>query len=576
MVQFDYDSIRNRLIERLRSKESWNDILFYSTNSRLIDIFAEELAYNMQMNEIYATECKWTLAKQISSILSEVKFFNYYPHRKIGASGYVRFSTSKTFSSSYPRAIEISRFTTCSTPLGVLVCVSETTSMSSAANYVDVPVIQGTPKETVFIASGDEYEQFTIINASIDNSVYDVIVNNEIWYPVESIREAETATSKVYVLENLTDFSGVTITFGNDYFGKKLSAGDIVTFKYVETDGDKGNIESLQTVTTVASTLYDSAGDEVDMYCTNLDAITGGRSYEDIEDIRVKAPKTYQSGNRAISKSDYKSILESFSFVSKANCWGEAEVNADLGNLPGTFIAAEENVVHVSAISSSGESVSTEQQLTIRETLNEKKSPSDIVVFEDVNFIKLKFNITAYVADKKYSLTNVVAAIIDSLESQYSVNSMEFKKPIRYSDYVSLIDNVTGVDYHDTTIEYYKEELFNTAYSADLTPEIYSIKPGSVKIYARNTSQAGSGFFQIAYDDGTGSLVGSSGYTVTASSINYNTGIGAIIVETGLTENYANYLLRVYFETTVQNIIPTKRYQIVSYGEAEVDAEYED
>lgn len=575
MVSFDYDSIRNRLIERLRAKESWKDILFYSTNARLIDIFAEELAYNMQMNEIYTTECKWSLAQQISSILTEVQFFNYTPHRKTGAVGSVIISSSKSFNAAHPKSIEIPKYTTFATESDISVCSTSTANLTPSLYTLEIPVVQGESKETTFIASGEENEEFLVSNAHIENSVYDVLVNNVEWNRVDSLRESSSSDSLTYKLSNLTDFSGVTLSFGDGFFSKKLSEGDVVTFKFIETLGHKGNIDSAGVVSVVKSTVYDVSSNEVDIYCKNNNAISGGSDYENIESIRSKAPKTYQAGSRVISKQDYISIIESFPFVKKANCWGESEINEDLGNLPGTFIPTEENVVRVSAINISDKTVTPEQQLLIRDELNEKKSLSDIVVFEEASFIKLKFIVNAFVSDKKYSLSLVASNIVNTLMDQYSVDRLEFKKPIRFSDYTSLIDGVEGVEYHDTTIQYYKDQLFNIAYSADLTPEVYNIKPHSFKVYVKNSLVEGSAFIQIAHDDGAGVLAAESGYTLSASSINYNTGVGSIIVETGLTENFANYIIRVYFETTVQNIIPTKRYQILSYGESVIDVEYE-
>lgn len=575
MVQFDFDSIKNRLIERLRTKESWKNILFFSTNSRIIDVFAEELEYCMQMNEIYSTECKWTLAKQRSSIMSEVQFFNYYPYRKIGATGFVRVSTSSTFNSSYPRMIPILKYSEFSTSSGITVLCSETTNIPAGVNYVDIPVVQGTYKSQTFLATGIENESFKIINPSVENFVFDVYVNNELYTVISFIRESSSGLDKVCTVTNINDFSGIIITFGDGYFGRKLNNGDIVEIKYIETNGLSGNIDSSNIVTNVVSTIYDSTGIEVELFCTNTSSISGGRNYEDIEDIRVKAPKSYQAGNRAISKNDYESIVDSFSFIKKSTCWGETETNLDKGNLPGTYIPTEENVVHISAVSTTDQTVSTEQQVQIRDVLNEIKSPIDIVVFENVNFIKIKFIVEAFVKDKKYSLSNVTSLIHNTLSNTYSIEKMNFKQQIRYSDYVSLIDGIEGVDYHNTTIQYYKEELFSSAYNADLKPEISNIKPTTVFVYVKNSKATNAAWIKIAHDDGYSNLVGETGYTVSASSINYSLGIGSLVVTSGLTEDFTNYLIRIYFETTIQNIVPTKRYQIVSFGEADIDTQYE-
>ena len=80
---FDFDSVKKRLQDRLKAKTSWANILFFSTNERIIDIVAEEIAYSMQYDEMLTRESKWNLAQQITSIMSENQFFNYFLIEKL-------------------------------------------------------------------------------------------------------------------------------------------------------------------------------------------------------------------------------------------------------------------------------------------------------------------------------------------------------------------------------------------------------------------------------------------------------------------------------------------------------------
>jgi len=578
MTQFDATSIKNRLIERLKAKTSWSDILFYSANLRLIDIFAEELAYDAQYDEILTIEGKWSIAQQISSLLAETQFFNYYPFRKKGSSGYVKVSTSETFNTIYALNIDLPKFTIFSNGSLSFVASESFALLNNEASTL-IPVVQGSPKTETFIALGNTYETIQIINSSIENTIIDVYVNGTIWSPLKNIRESSGGNELIYEIRNLNDFSGISIKFGNDNFGKKLVKGDVVLVKYLETAGELGNIESANNITTVESTILDSNGNEVTLYCTNDSPIIGGSSYEDIESIRAKAPKTYQTGDRAISKEDYKSILENFSFIKKGTCWGEAETNDDLGNLPGTFLPSEENVVHLSVVTTSDGQISTTQEATIRDALNDKKPPTDIVVFEPVNFIYLNFIVHAFISNKKYILSYVKNSISANLASNYSIDSLDFKKPIRYSDYTSLIDSTNGVDYHETTIQFYKFEKFNTAYTADIIIKMENITPGSFQVWYKDTTMI-SAYLPLAHDvqtlpgDRVGTIVAESGFTILTSSINYNTGIGNLIVTSGLTASDANYSLKIVYRVDSSSIIPTKRYQIISYGSSDITASY--
>lgn len=572
-IKFDFESIRNRIQATLRASESWANILFYSTNQRLIDAVAEEIYYDMQYNEITTTETKWSLAKQLSSLLSQTQFFNYFPSRKIGSTGNLKLSTSSTFNASYALSIPIPKYTVVSNASGTTkFAVSEDTSLPSSETYVSIPIVQGIPKSITFTANGDEYEKFTVSNSSVENSTYDVYVNGVKWTEVSFIREAEAGALN-YVIENAKDFSKLYICFGNGNYGKKLSSGDSIIFYYLETDGDKGNISSTGVVTQIESTLYDSNGNTVQCYCTNEESLTGGSTYEDIESIRVSAPRAYHAGDRAVSKEDYQYIVESYSFINKATVWGETETNEDAGNLPGTFIASEENVVHIACVTSDNGQLTPSQETTLRNALTEKKAPVDIVSFETVNFTYINFTINLYVSDKRYALSDVKSNVLNTLETDYSISNMDFKQALRFSDYVAKIDGVTGVDYHDTTISLYKYESFNSAYTASIALEMDDIKTSSVSVYVKTTT--GTTWSKVAHDDGLGNFVADTGYTISASTIAYTDGAGSLIITSGLTESYSTYSIKVTYNIESTNIVPTKRYQIISYGTSTITASYE-
>lgn len=573
MVQFDANSIKQRLIDRLRSKESWSDVLFYSANMRLIEIFAEELAYDIQYDEMLTMEGKWSLARQRSSLLAETQFFNYYPHRKIGASGDLKISAYPGFNSSYPINIDIPKYTTFSNGNDISFVASEATMLLSNQTSTLVSVIQGTPKSESFIAEGDIYEKIIIYNSSIENSTVSILVNGEEWSVVPNIRESETPSSKNYVITNLNSFEGIQITFGNDYFGKKLSSGDQIVVRYIETMGSGGNIESSGLITTVESTVYDTNGSVVTIYCTNDNTLEGGLNYEEIESIRTFAPKAYSTGDRAINKDDYEFIVTSFNFIKKATVWGETETNIDAGNPPGTFLPLEENVVHISAITSSDGDISQGQETEIRDYLNQRKPPTDIIQFENVNFIYMVFNSSIFVSNRQYTLAFVSNNVRTTLQNDYSIDNLDFKTSVRYSDYVTKIDSVEGVDYHETTLQFYKFEIFNSAYTADILIYMNDITPSSVKVYIKNNLIVDT-YSLIATDDGLGNFTPELGYTLGASSINYNNGTGNLIITSGLSETYSNYSIKVLFETDSTNIIATKRNQMISFGEANITVQY--
>ena len=569
-VSFSSDAIVQRMINRLRSKISWNNILNTSTARQLIEPFAEELAYLANYDAFLTRENKWNLARNKTSLLAFTGIHRYAAHRQIGSEGILTLSADETFNLEPSTNIAIPKYTQFSTEDDVKFVSKETYVITTADKYIEIEAIQGIPRTYTYIASGDDFEEFDIDSEVIENSFYELSVNNTTWLKVENIFEAG-ATDQSYELTNKIDFSGIYIKFGNNINGKKIENGDTIIFKYVETLGFDGNISTSNTVDTVDSTIFDINGNVVDLYVKNDDAMVGGQDFEELEDIRTNAPAFFQTGDRASSKNDYiQIILNEFSYILKVLVWGTYENNIDGGLNPWETVALEDNNVFVTTIRTDGsESLSTAQKLEISERLNDFKAPTDIVVFSDGNIINIVFTITAYISDRSYTLTEVKNNINTELKALYDLENREFFQHIRFSDYISAIDSVTGVDYHSTSVQFYTDEFFNATFNVDLNIEMVAITPGSISIYVKDIVNDTPEFL-MGTDDSLGSIDGEVGYDLSGSTIDYTTGLGGIALDNDppvLLEPYTNYRVRVYYQTTSSDLVLKERNQIFSYAE---------
>ena len=611
-VLWDAESITNRVIERLRSKVSWNDILYISTNRRLIEAFAEEVAYEVYYNEYLTRENKWAIAQNRSSLVSFQDIHKYDAYRKIGATGTLRLSLSKdyfdlvdwdstsTYStndevsysnkfyiaidastnaepSSSPTkwtridvspttySIDVPTYSIFSTTEGTKFTNTQSYALTTADDYIDISVIQGIPKNESYVATGIINEEFNIDNDSIENVFNKGYVNSTEWTEITDIFLAE-ATDTKYEIENELDFTGVFLKFGDSVTGKKLESGDTVLWEYIETDGADGDILSAGYVTTIDSTFYDTNSDEAILFCYNADRLEGGTDIESTESIRINAPNTFQTGDRATSKVDYKTIIEAFSYVLKTTVWGAYEVNIDAGNDPWTFIAGEENVVHVVGITTSEENLSTAQKLAISEGINEFKSPTDIVTFEDVIFVNLIFTSNIFISDRSFTLSKVISNVRTTLGDAYSVETLNFFEAIRFSDYQRLIDEVEGVEYHDTTVNMYTIDEFNMSFQYQINIPLIPVVTSSIKIYVQDTV-LNEAEFLIATDDGAGTLVGTASYPTVTGIINYATGVGAFDLGSTLPKVYTNYSIRTVYEYDSKDLVLLERNQIFKYND---------
>ena len=565
VMKFDYDSVLARLKARVLSKLGGENLLLFSTNSAFLEAAAEEFADADMYDEFLTREAVWETAQGYNSIMKQVSFYDYKPHRKVGSTGYIRVSTSKTFDGSWGTKVTIPKFTQMSGG-GLTFLSKESTYLAANANYVDIPVIQGEKTEkTIEITSTAypelKYASIVIKDPDIENSLYSVKVNGILWTEVNSIRLATSNEDLYYTLQTLSDFSGVEITFGNGVFGKKLEYGDIVTFEYLQTKGEDGNVLSGGIITSVDTTLKDESGTDVELFCTNLDALVGGSDYESIESIRSTAPLSFQTGNRAISSSDYATLIKQTNLVDKVQVWGEKEINEDAGNKPGTYVEASENLIYITGITIDPETgiglpLSESSKSLIREALNDKKGTTDILQFVDTQVVYVTFESEVYISNTKYSSEQVIGNIHNALASEYSLLEAVYKKNLYFSDYYKTIDAAEGVDHHRTTLSFSEFFKFSSAYLVSMNINLANIMPGTVKLYIRDTAADGE-WSQLGHDNGSGILVGDQidpddpsqgSYDLNSATISYTDGaIGDIIITYGLNQPFSNYEIRVDF-----------------------------
>lgn len=565
IMKFDYDSVLARLKARVLSKLDGENLLLFSTNSAFLEAAAEEFADADMYDEFLTREAVWETAQGYNSIMKQVSFYDYKPHRKVGSTGYIRVSTSKTFDGSWGTNITIPKFTQMSGG-GLTFLSKESTYLAANADYVDIPVIQGEKTEkTVEITSTAypelRYAAIVIKDPDIENSLYSVKVNGVLWTEVNSIRLATSNEDLYYTLQTLSDFSGVEITFGNGVFGKKLEYGDIVTFEYLQTKGEDGNVLSGGIITSVDTALKDESGTDVEPFCTNLDALVGGSDYESVESIRSTAPLSFQTGNRAISSSDYATLIKQTNLVDKVQVWGEKEINEDAGNKPGTYVEASENLIYITGITVDPETgiglpLSESSKSLIREALNDKKGTTDILKFVDTQVVYVTFESEVYISNTKYSSEQVIGNVHRALASEYSLSEAAYKKNLYFSDYYKTIDAAEGVDHHRTTLSFSEFFKFSSAYLVSMNINLANIVPGTVKLYIRDTAADGE-WSQLGHDNGSGILIGDQidpndpsqgSYDLNSATISYIDGaIGDIIITYGLDQPFSNYEIRVDF-----------------------------
>ena len=109
-IQFDYESIKERVLKKLSAESEWANFLSYGTLDNVISSIVNELAYEVQYGEYNTIENFWNMARNKSSLLQMSPMHGFKVPRKQASSGTVRISTSETFDSTHDSPISIPQF----------------------------------------------------------------------------------------------------------------------------------------------------------------------------------------------------------------------------------------------------------------------------------------------------------------------------------------------------------------------------------------------------------------------------------------------------------------------------------
>jgi hypothetical protein len=149
---------------------------------------------------------------------------------------------------------------------------------------------------------------FTLPSANVDTTTVSVTVQES---------STNTFTTTYTLAEDLTEINGnsavffleespnddYTIYFGDNILGKQPANNNIVIIKYLDTDGlDANKANSFVSLRDI--------GGYSNISVISVSAAAAGAERETINQIKFRAPISYTSQNRAVTKNDYESLLK--------------------------------------------------------------------------------------------------------------------------------------------------------------------------------------------------------------------------------------------------------------------------
>lgn len=518
-ANYDFDTLKQQLRDILKVKNPVWDSYESSTVTTLIELFCYVAELQMYYIERQAQETYIETAQKRSSLINLAKLLNYQPARNISAVGTLRFYLS----SAHTKNIYIPKFTSVSNSDGTKFITLDELTLYAGSTSVSGQGAQGQLIETEVVSDGSSGFEVNISDTLVENSRVFVYVDDVLWTKVSSFVESTTTDLHYRIIQN-TD-NTISVVFGDGTYGKKPPSSSIVKVQHIRSNGVDGNIYSTNIITTLDDTIYDIDGDIQTVSVTNSTTFLGGSDAETNDQLRYNAPRVFATGDRAVTKSDYISILGTYPSIATSNVWGENEEtppNSDYFNK-----------VRICLLLQNWITASADFKQEISDFLEGKAQITVQYEFVDPTIINLEAVVDAWVQSDN-SLSTVEAAIKAELDDLFELGTIKIGTSVRYSDIVRAIDEVAGVDYHNTKLVL-KELIGSGDGNTDefeFTLNMPRIKDKSVEIYDEDTLVGVSG-----------SVDGSTTFTDSSSEARSGTANGNVKLSTrqsmfGLTAGY--------------------------------------
>ena len=429
----------------MRANTNFTDYDFEGSN---LSIIIDALAYNTYITayntNMAANECFLDSATLRENVVSLARNIGYVPRSRRSARARVSFNVSGLTATS---TLTLNAGIVCngvgensnfifSIPESITVPVT-----NGFAEFNNIEIYEGTYIAQSFTENSSLFNQRYILdNSFIDTSTIKVQVRpsesstTSVTYKQIDNIIGITSTSNSYLLQEIED-ERYELIFGDNVIGKKLSNDNFIIVSYITSSGREGNDASefsfVGNITNQDGGSIDAA--DVSLIET-LEKSRDGDEIESITSIKYYAPRIYSSQYRAVTASDYESVLGYiYPNVESVTAFGGEEMS------PPRF-----GKVFISVKPRNGDFLSDETKRELVQKLKSYAVAGIVPEFIDLKYLYVELNTTPYYNPSLSDSSETLKTGVSNALTQYSrsIDVNKFGGRFKYSKAVSLIDSV--------------------------------------------------------------------------------------------------------------------------------------
>ena len=463
---FDFDIVKANLKSFLQDQNEFSDYDFEGSGfAVLLDTLAYNTHYlgfnaNMLANEIYLDS-----ADIRKNVVSLAKMLGYTPSSAKSPIANVDITINKASGST----ITMDKGTAFTTKVDNIMYEFVTNDnitispINGVYKFSNVNLYEGSLVTYKYsVDSSDVDQKFIIPSANADTTTLKVVVQNsatdstKATYTLASGLKGLDDTSKAYFLQE-TDTGRFEVYFGDGVVGQKLSDGNIVILEYIISNRDEANGAS-------SFALSGSIGGFTDVTVVTNSAAQGGSDEESKDSIRFNAPLQYTSQDRAVTTTDYETLIKSiYPNAQSISAWGGEDDETPIYG-----------VVKIAIKAKSGSTLTDSTKLDIVTKLKPYNVASvrpeivDPITTSIVLVVNAKYDKKGTAKTSDTLKSEIITAITD-----YNTNILSaFDGVFRFSKLTGLVDSVdTSILSNITTVKMRKD--FTPTLSSSTKYDVY-------------------------------------------------------------------------------------------------------
>ena len=444
-TNLDFDQIKTSIRDYLRANTNFTDYDFEGSN---LSIIIDALAYNTYTTayntNMAANECFLDSATLRENVVSLARNIGYVPRSRRSARAKISFTISGLTGTT---SLTLNSGVVCNGSgenTNFIFCIPEDITVAvinGFAEFNDVEIYEGNFVSQTFTTDTSLFNQRYILdNPSIDTSTINVRVrpsessSSTVTYNQIDNIIGITSTSSSYLLQEIED-ERYELIFGDNIIGKKLSNGNFITISYIVSGGRDGNGASeFSFVGNITNQDGAAINPNTISLVTTEENSRDGDEIESISSIKYYAPRIYSSQYRAVTASDYESVLSYiYPNVESVTAYGGEEMS------PPRY-----GKVFISVKPRNGDFLSDQTKRDLVQRLKSFAVAGIVPEFIDLKYLYVEIQTSAYYNTNLANDSENLKTSISNALTQYSrsIDVNKFGGRFKYSKAVSLIDNV--------------------------------------------------------------------------------------------------------------------------------------